>query len=237
MNRHNLLFIFLLTIFTGIVFYCNPGFGQPLPVQISKQDSLKENQILYNGKLWHNLYHKIKGDQFLFSNYYLPGSLTINCKSYNNLGISYDIYNDEIITLTNHGSILQLNKEMVDSFSLVFNFKTYRFKNTMEDSLPGIKGYINVLYNGKSALYVKYKKEIQSLAVDNKYDLFYQTYRIYFVKGGTVNQINSKNELLKALYEDKAQIKDFIKKNKLKISKKEPESFIPVIRYYDNLSR
>jgi hypothetical protein len=57
------------------------------------------------------------------------------------------------------------------------------------------------------------------------------------VKGGKVNQINSKNDLLKVLYEDKAQIKDFIKKNKLKISKKEPESFIPVIRYYDNLSR
>lgn len=225
-----------MSIFTGTVLYCNPGFGQPLQVQISEPDSLKEDQILYNGRLWHNLYHQIKGDQFLFSNVYLPGSLTINCKAYNNLGISYDIYNDEIITLTNHGSVLQLNKELVDSFSLVYNFKTYRFKNTLEDSLPDIKGFINVLYKGKSALYVKYKKEIQSLAVDNKYDLFYQTYRIYFVKGKTVNQINSKNELLKVLYEDKAQIKDFIKKNKLKISKKEPESFIPVIRYYDSLS-
>ena len=175
------------------------------------------------------------GDQFLFSNDYLPGSLTINCKSYNNLGIRYDIYNGEIITITNHGSNLQLNKEMVDSFSLVYNLKTYRFINTTEDSLPGIKGYISVLYKGKSALYVKYKKEIQSLAVGNKYDLFDQTYRIYFVKGATINQISSKNELLKVLYEDKTQIKDFIKKNKLKISKKEPESFIPVIRYYDSL--
>ena len=190
MNRNNFLPIFLLTFFSLIVFCCNPGFGQPLPVQISQQPSLKEDQILYNGKLWHNLYQKIKGDQFLFSNSYLPGSLTINGKSYNNLGIRYDIYNDEIITLTNHGSNLQLNKEMVDSFSLVYNLKTYRFKNTMEDSLPGIKGYVNVLYKGKSALYVKYKKEIQALAVDNKYDLFFQTYRIYFVKDGTVNQIN-----------------------------------------------
>jgi hypothetical protein len=166
----------------------------------------------------------------------LPGSLTINGKSYNNLGISYDFYNDEIITLTNHGSILQLNKEMVDSFALVYNYKTYRFKNTLEDSLTGIKGYVNVLYKGKSALYVKYKKEIQILAVDNKYDLFFQTYRICFQKGGIVHQINNKRELLKLLDEDKAQIKDFIKKNKLKISKMEPESFVPVIRYYDSIS-
>ena len=239
MNRNILLLVFVLSVFKSTSLYSKPGTGQSLiiQIQISQQDSLKENQILYNGKLWHNLSHNIKGDQFLFSNDYLQGSLTINGKSYNNLDISYDIYNDEIIILTNHGSNLQLNKEMVDSFSLVYNFKTYRFKNISEDSLPGIKGYINVLYKGKSALYVKYKKEIQLLAVDNRYDLFYQTYRVYFVKGRTVNQINSKNELLKVLYEDKAQIKDFIKKNKLKISKKEPESFIPVIRYYDSLSR
>src|SRR5674476_1380018 len=139
MNRNNLLFIFLLTIFTGTVFYCNPGFGQPLPVQISKRDSLNENQILYNGKLWHNLYHKIKGDQFLFSNYYLPGSLTINYRSYNNLGISYDIYNDEIITKQNNGLIFKLNKEMFASFSLVKTFKQYRLKTTGEDARQVLK--------------------------------------------------------------------------------------------------
>jgi hypothetical protein len=238
MNRNILLLVFVLSVFKSTSLYSKPGTGQSLiiQIQISQQDSLKENQILYNGKLWHNLYHNIKGDQFLFSNDYLPGSLTINGKSFNNLGISYDIYNDEIIILTNHGSYLQLNKEMVDSFSLVYNFKTYRFKNTMEDSLPNIKGYVNVLYKGKSALFVKYKEEIQILAVDNKYDLFFQTYRIYLQKEGIVHQINSKRELLKLLYENKSQIKDFIRKNKLKISKKEPESFVPVIRYYDSIS-
>jgi hypothetical protein len=238
MNRNILLLVFVLSVFKSTSLYSKPETGQSLiiQIQINQQDSLKENQILYNGKLWHNLSQNIKGDQFLFSNDYLPGSLTINGKSFNNLGISYDIYNDEIIILTNHGSNLQLNKEMVDSFSLVYNFKTYRFKNTMEDSLPNIKGYVNVLYKGKSALFVKYKEEIQILAVDNKYDLFFQTYRIYLQKEGIVHQINSKRELLKLLYEDKSQIKDFIRKNKLKISKKEPESFVPVIRYYDSMS-
>ena len=137
----------------------------------------------------------------------------------------------------NDGAILQLNKEMVDSFSLVFNTRNILFQNTHPDSLHDIKGYVNVLYKGKSSLYVKYKKEIQLLAVDDKYDLFYQTDRIYFVKNGIAYQITSKRDLLKVLYEDKTQIKDFIKKNKLKISKKTPESFIPVIRYYDSLSQ
>jgi hypothetical protein len=236
MNRNNLFYLFLIFISTVFCFFSIPGFGQLLPARISQKSPLKEDQILYNGKLWHNLYNNIKGDQFLFSKAYLQGSLTIDGKLYNNLSISYDIYNDEIITTSNNGSILQLNKEMVDSFTMVFEFKTYMFKNTLEDSLTGIKGYVNVLYKGKSALYVKYKKEIQLLAVDDKYDLFIESFRIYFLKDGIVHQLNNKSDLLKILYQDKTQIKDFIKKNRLKISKKVPESFVPVIRYYDSIS-
>ena len=141
------------------------------------------------------------------------------------------------MTPTNHGVILQLNKEMVDSFTIIFENKTYNFTKIQEDSLKVLKGYVNVLYKGKSALYVKYKKEIQLLADEGKYDLFFQTYRIYLLKDGIVHQINSKSDLFKILNEDKTQIRDFIKKNKLNVSKKMPESFIPVIRYYDSISQ
>ncbi len=237
MNRNNFLYIFLLTIFTGFALNSVPANGQSLPVDLSKRDTLRENQILYNGKMWRNPYTMMKGDQFLFSQEYLYGSLTINGNFYKNILLNYDIYNDEILTPKNKGSIVQLNKEMVDSFTLVFGGETYRFVNTQEDSLPVIKGFVNVLYRGKSALYVKYKKEIESLAVDDKYDLFYQTYRIYFLNEGKVHQISNKSDLLKILKTDKIRIKEFMKKNRLRVSKKEAESFIPVIRYYDSISR
>lgn len=236
MNKNNLLYIFLVFILAGSGFSFNPVFGQSLPVDISQRPPLKEDQILYNGKVWHNLYFSVQGDQFLFSKDYLQGSLTVNGKSYKDISLSYDIYTDEIITPSNNGSILQLNKEMVDSFTLNFLYKTYRFKNTLGDSLPGIKGYVNILYKGKSALYVKYRKEIQLLAVDDKYDLFLESFRIYFLKDGIPYQLTSKSDLLKILSSDKIQIKDFIKKNKLKISKKMPESFVPVIKFYDSIS-
>lgn len=228
----------MFAIFTGSGLYgIMPAFPGSLPLNADQQDPIKENQLLYNGKMWRNLYSLVKGDQFLFSKDFLQGSLTINSKTYKNIGISYDIYNDEIITTANRGSILQLNKEMVDSFSFYFGNKTYRFFNIPEDSVTGIHGYVNVLYKGKSALYVKYKKEIDLLAVDDKYDMFYQTHRIYFLKDGNVYQIDSRKELLKVLYKDKALIKDYIKKNRLKVTKKEPDSLIPIIRYYDSISQ
>lgn len=237
MNRNNFLYLFLFAVFSCSVLNAKPVSCETQQFKSSQQDPLKENQILYNGKVWRNLYYNVKGDQFLFSSEYLNGSLSINGKTYKNLSINYDIYNDEIITPTNHSSILQMNKEMVDSFTLVFGVKTYSFINITEDSLAGIKGYVNVLYTGKSALYIKYKKEIQLLAVDDKYDLFYRTYKIYFLKHGIVYKINNKRDLLKLIVEYKTQIKEFIKKNKLAVTSKVPESFVPVLRYYDSISQ
>jgi hypothetical protein len=232
MNRNILLLSFLLTFY----FTCTAdSFGQALSFGSEHQDPLKEDQVLYNGRVWFNHYYYVRGDQFLFSKNYLTGSVSMNGKSYYNIGINYDLYNDEIITKTNLGNLLQLNKEMVDSFTLVFQNIKYRFINLKVDSLQGLKGYVNFLYEGKSALFVKYKKEIELLAVDDKFDLFFQTYKILLIKDGIANQISNKGDLLKVLNDKKAQIKEFFKKNKIKISKKDPQSIIPVVRYYDTL--
>ena len=235
MNRIFLLHTFIITLVFSSGFCSNHCLAQSSTAGADFQNPIKENQILYNGKVWRNLYYYVKGDQFLFSRNYLYGSLTINGKSFPDILIKYDIYNDEILTPTNNGFVLQLNKEMVDSFTLDFENKTYRFLNSEGDSISSIKGYVNVLYKGKSSLYVKYKNEIDLLAVDGKYDQFFQSHRIYFLKDGVDHQISRKNDLLKLLEENKTQVKDFMKKNKLHVSKKSPESFIPVLQYYDSI--
>jgi hypothetical protein len=237
MKKKYRLYLLIFVLLAGPAIKNSPVFGKVFDIRQIQKDPHPENQILYNGKVWRNLYTNVKGDQFLFSKSYLPGSLTINGKTYNNLNINFDIYNDEITTPKNDGTILQVNKEMVDSFTLVYELKTYSFRNTQADSLPVIKGYVNVLYKGKSALYVKYKKELDILAVDDKYDLFFQTHKIYLVKGTTVFQVSSKNDLLKAFPEEKTLLKAFMKKNRVKISRKVPESFISVIRYGDSISK
>ena len=237
MNKNILLYLLLYAISAGSGLSGQSGIDELQSSQIIRQELIKENQILFNGKVWRNLYSTIRGDQFLFGTEYLQGSLTINGITFNNQNLNYDIYNDEVLIRKNPGSVVQLNKEMVDSFTLIFDFKTYRFKNTREDSLTGLDGFVKVLYSGKSALYIKYRKEIEALAVEDKYDLFFRTYKLYFLERGIVNQVSGKSDFLKVLEGNKTQIKDYMKKNKLKVSKKEPESFVPVIRYYDSINQ
>ncbi|TAL66172.1 MAG: hypothetical protein EPN88_08900 [Bacteroidetes bacterium] len=238
MNRSLSLVILSLSFFTitGIAEATPVNIESVIPVY-NPLDTLMKSQILYNGRIWQNLYYMVKGDQFLFSKMFLPGSLTMKGKTFKDVSLMYDIFKDEILTPIYPGGILQLNKEMVDSFSVTFQNKKYQFTKIQVDSLKGSKGYFNVIYVGKTALYVRYIKKIEKLGDEEMYDKFYQVTRIYFEKDYILYLINGKNDLIKVLIDEKELIKNFIRKNKITISKEEPESFIAVIRYYDTIRK
>jgi hypothetical protein len=238
MNRIVFMFGIILAFSSGYdVYGIKPTELNPFGTSLADQDSIRERQILYNGTVWTNRYHRIRGDQFLFSAFFIPSAVTINGKTFNNVRIKYDIYADEIITPVNREDILQLNKEVVDSFTINSENKIYKFTNVMADTMKSFKGYVSVLYKGKSALYLKYIKTITPF-VTTEYDgSFNQISILYFRRGNEIYPIKSISDLLKILSIQKDQIRNFIKKNKLKVSKKIPDSFIPVIRFYDSISQ
>jgi hypothetical protein len=123
---------------------------------------------------------------------------------------------------------------MVDSFSVIFLNKRYNFSKMLIDSL---EGYVHTIYKGKSALYIRYTKKIEKSAEQGKYDQFYQVNQTLFVKDGKVYPVSGKRDLLNALKADQEAAKDFIKRNRIRISGKDPESFVPVIRYLDSINQ
>jgi hypothetical protein len=190
-------------------------------IDIYQKDTLKDNQLLYTGKIWRNKYSRVKEDQFLFSTNFLKGSVTIDGEQYKGQSLRYDIY----------------NKEVVESFTLDFENQSFTFAKIQSDTLSAYSGYFYVLYKGKSSLYVKFRKEIDPLAVDKKYDRFFQTQKIYFTNNDTVYPLAGKGDLLRLLVDYKQQLKSYIKGNKLSVSKKIPESFVPVVTYYDKIRK
>lgn len=196
-----------------------------------------EKQILFNGRVWRNLYTRVKGDQFLFSSEFLPGRVAIGNKSFDNVNIKYDIINDEILVLSDKGMVIQLNKENIDSFSLDYHNRTFYFKKLNTDTLNTLTGYVNVLVEGNVSLYIKYIKNILLLAIDNKYDLFNQIHHIYIRKNGKLYLIYSRKDLIRLLNENEKQIRNFINSNSIKLSRKIPDSFVPVIKFYNELQK
>ena len=77
-----------------------------------------DKHILLNGRIWRNQYSKVTGDQFFLTDKYIKGSVTFNGRTFDNLNLKYDIYNDELILSIESYPVIFMNKEMIDSFSL-----------------------------------------------------------------------------------------------------------------------
>lgn len=200
------------------------------------QDTAKQNQILYNGKIWRNLYTQVRENQFLFTSDFLTGSVSIRGTVFDNVPLKYDIFKDELLTPSDPGGMLQINKERVDSFSLFFENEKYRFVS-IPDSADATHGYFNLIYKGQIAFYRKFIKKIDKLSLDGQSDRFYQFFRLYLMKDNKLFPVTGKSDLQDLFKEQKTLIKAYLKKSGLEVSVKEPESFIPLIRYIESISR
>jgi hypothetical protein len=230
--QYNLISVLLLIICC----YIHPEPIRSASAYLSViQNNPSDKQFLLNGRIWRNQYSKAVGDQFFLSNEFLKGSVVFNGRRFDNLDLLYDINSDELLLRSRSYPVIIMNKEMVDSFSLVFNNRNYHVINAGNDS-PGIlRGYVNIIYEGPSTLYVKYKKAIQPLAVDGRYDLFHSDHSVYLKKGEEIVTVTRKKELINLLEDKRKEIRLYLKSNGLKLRQKDPETYIPVLRYYDSL--
>jgi len=196
-----------------------------------------DKQILLNGRIWRNQYSRVTGDQFFLANIFFKGSVTFDGRKFDDLDLKYDIHNDELILSIESYPVIIMNKEMVDSFSLILGNRIYHIINAGTDTSNVLRGYVNVLYDGPSSLYVKYIKRIQPLAVDGKFDLFYEEHLIYLRKGTEIVPVERKRKLMKLLEDKKKEIREYMKSSRIKLMHKDPYTFIPVLEYYDSIMK
>lgn len=196
-------------------------------------DTTKERQLLYKGIVWSNIYHRFIGNQYLFSEDFLPSEITFDGHTFRNVNLRYDIVSDELMIPLGLDEIIQLNKEMVDSFTLNFDKREYHFKNIRNDSILGEPGYFNVLYEGNSSLYVRFSKRVMTVITDKSDGYFEESRRLLLLMKGKVYRITSMRDIYTILPHDADMIRDYIHEQKLKVRRKNPGSFVPVIRYID----
>lgn len=216
-----LILLFIMTAFHGKAVPFSP---QP--------DSGAANPALYNGRLWKNPHLRIAGDPFLFTREYLAGSVTLSGRGFTGLKLKYDIFSDELLIPLGPEGLLQLNKEMTDSFSFIFGQKKYTFVKIPEDSISGLAGYAEVLYRGKTPLYRKYTKKIDRPGTDAG-DRFYQFDRTYLVMNGMALPVKNRRDLLNAFPAEKDRIREYLRKNRIRVNPKDPTSFVAVVRFHD----
>jgi hypothetical protein len=236
MDRILLAIYFVFILLSDIFGASGKTIQVSMPLStIITQDTITDKQFLFNGRFWRNLYSNVVGGEFLISQDWLTGDVIINGIRFNNIPLRYDVYNDQLITMINQATYIQLNKELITGFKMLYLAKPYYFENFGDEGGSSVKGFAQVLYKGKTYLILKQKKQIKKLAVQNKYDEFYLTETLYILKNGTFNHISGKKDMLNVLSDKKLPLMNYIRENKLRIRKNKPESLIPLLEFYDKL--
>lgn len=200
-------------------------------------DTLPASQLLYNGRLWRDIYVSVREDQFLFTSEFLPGTVSFNGAVYAGLKVRYDLLLDEMHILTGNAQILQINREMTDEFTLEYAAREYRFRKLVFRDYPDLSGFVDIRYEGQSLLFLKHKKEISKAALGKSYENFVQTDRIYVLTDSIPLRIKSKRDLFRLFGENKVQVTEYLKKNGIKINSRVPDSMAPALQYFDSINK
>ena len=139
---------------------------------------------LINGRRYVNLYIIADGHPFLGDNSFYRGNIIINNKSYKDLEIKYDIYNQEILLqytyFTGNTDLIILVEKFIDGFELDGrSFRKYNFPETGPRFYQVVShGNIFCLYYWKKVLikglsthsFFAYspEKHLSYLVIDNK---------------------------------------------------------------------
>jgi hypothetical protein len=165
----------------------------------------------------------------------MPGEVTINKKDFSNIMLRYDLFNHDLLLLVNPGTVIILSNEKVEKFTLNYEAKKYRFINYNYADSSLFSGYGHLIYSGKTSLIAKYDKQIKLLAVENKYDQFYQKQQLYILINGQFNRLRSKKDLFNQLAGHDDDIRKQLRDKRFTFSLSNPETVIPVLRFYDSI--
>ena len=179
--------------------------------------------------------YQTKGHPFFLSDKLEPGSIFYDGSLYTDRQLSYNIFQDEVITLHfNNVFRFTLVKEKLQSFS----FLGHTFVRIIPDSINSSiinTGFYDWLYDGKKvSVYAKRTKKVEDhISTGDLESYFIEQYHYYFKINDKFYAVNSKKSVIKLFPGDKRQIQDALRKNKVKY-RKDPERAMKIIAAYED---
>lgn len=198
-------------------------------------DNLIYNMNLSGNSVSENKYIKIEGSPYLFSDY-KEASITLKTDTSFKLLMKYDLYIDNFEY--KHGNKTYLIDKKTDIKEIVISGKTFVYYNNPD--YKSFDGFYQVYRNGSYSLlskrYVEYQEEIKGngiiLAEPPKFVPKKEIFYIFSIKS-IPQQIKNRKSLINCFPDKTAEIKKFIKSNK--ISPNNTDDILSVIEYYEKL--
>ena len=187
---------------------------------------------LYNGFLHLGYSHKIQGTAYYPDNTWHKGSLVYDGIFYADVNMMYDVYKDELVIQHFHKLMVTLHGEKVKEFT----FDNSRFIRVMRDSLRNVPlstGFYQELYKGKITLLAKRQKLLEETITDVLEQKFIPRNFYYLYRNNTWHTVKTYNDLMGVLKERSKEIRQHLKKNKVKYRRERERALIMAVQYFD----
>jgi hypothetical protein len=195
--------------------------------------SIQQQSRLYNGSDYIVYLSRDDEHPYFKMDDWVYGSIVYWNELYENVPLLYDIHNDLIITEHIRGNPLKLISEKVERFTLL----EHTFVRLNRDEQNKISdGFYDRLYDGESKVYARHSKAFRETLEPQKIiHHFDENTRYYLVKDGIFNVVKSKRSVLGVLRDQKQNVKNFIRKNRISFHNNRETAIVRITEFYDTL--
>lgn len=187
---------------------------------------------LYNGWLHLGYSNKIEGFAYYPENTWQKGTVVYDGITFNDVNMMYDVYKDELIIQHFHRLMQTLHGEKVKEFT----FGDLHFIRIQKDSLRNVTlntGFYQELYKGKLHLLAKRQKLFEEIVTDKLEQKFVLKNFYYLNRNNTWYAVKSYKDLAAVLKEKSKEIRQHLKKNKVKYRRNREKALIMAVQYFD----
>jgi hypothetical protein len=239
----------LLRINVFIITFCLvsvASFGQPLTSDSLNQNITINNYkqyssqiggslLLYNGAEYAFAYPGMQGFPFFNSAAFETGTVCFDHIVYYQVPLQLDLVNNILITKSHKGLSLMLDAKMVDSF-LISN---HLFIYLSADSISGLNsssGYYERLYNGKTKVYIKRRKQPErTFQAEDPY-IFKEYDDYYILNGNRYFKIEKKKDINRAFKNHYKETNSYLKSLRINFKKNRDRYLKEAASYYDHFA-
>ncbi len=200
--------------------------------------SLQHQSGLYNGSEYVQYLNLLKeGHPYFDTSVLTIGKVHYDGLAYNDVPMLYDIITDQIVIQHyNKVFLVQLIRSRIDSF----NIQEHQFLHLGRDSIAERiqEGFYDRIYNGNIKLFVKRKKTIQESIPDMQVERrVYQNDKYFLYMDSVYHDIYSEASILNLMKDKRAELKQTLRKHKVKFRKNREYAMKLLTEYYDALNR
>lgn len=229
-----------------LLFVAISAEGQQLKLDTAFLSAAKNNQVtiyegsilgqtrLNNGSAYRDYLSRDEEHPYFGVDDWTYGTIVYDDQRYDNVALFYDLLKDKVIAEHSlNGAKLELINNKVKQFTM----GGHTFVRLKSDESKGIseEGFYDLLYDGKTKVYVRRKKELQQrLEATEIIATFDVKNRIFILKDGMYIPVKNKNSLLDVFKDKKQDVRAFMNKSGKKFKSDREGATVAVARFYDS---